>query len=335
MTEGQAPTGGGQRPLVTFALLGYRQEALVREAIEGAFAQTYAPLEILLSDDASPDGTFAAMEEMAARYDGPHDVRLNRNRRNLGLVGHVNRVFELARGELIVVGAGDDVSLPQRTSTLVEAWLASDRRAKILSSNCMRIDMEGRRLGLFRPSYGIVGEGTGIRDVLTGNMCTIGPAQAWDRELFERFGPMDDTAMIEDRVLLLRGLLLGEVRFVEETLVLYRSGGISWTAGERGAGYNWLYGQHLKNRRWLETTFQCYARDLARVDPVRYRPEIAICERAIEDNAFMINLAERTRARRIAALPRAVSLAARRRRLWPVAEALKYVFDTLYIRLRR
>ena len=43
------------RPLVTFALFAYNQEKYIREAVEGAFAQTYAPLEIILSDDCSTD----------------------------------------------------------------------------------------------------------------------------------------------------------------------------------------------------------------------------------------------------------------------------------------
>ena len=54
------------RPLVSFFVTAYRQEHLVRAAIEGAFAQTWQPLEILLSDDCSPDGTWRVMQEMAA-----------------------------------------------------------------------------------------------------------------------------------------------------------------------------------------------------------------------------------------------------------------------------
>jgi len=45
------------RPLVTFALVAYNQEQYIREAVEGAFAQTYEPLEIILSDDCSSDRT--------------------------------------------------------------------------------------------------------------------------------------------------------------------------------------------------------------------------------------------------------------------------------------
>ena len=75
------------RPLITFALFAYNQEAYVREAIEGAFAQTYEPLEIILSDDCSTDRTFEIMQEMAAAYRGPHRVRVNLNPVNLGVGG--------------------------------------------------------------------------------------------------------------------------------------------------------------------------------------------------------------------------------------------------------
>ena len=40
-----------ERTLVTFALFVYNQEKYIREAVEGAFAQSYEPMEIILSDD--------------------------------------------------------------------------------------------------------------------------------------------------------------------------------------------------------------------------------------------------------------------------------------------
>lgn len=45
-------------PLVTFALFTFNQQEYVRDAIEGAFSQTYEPLEIILSDNCSSDRTF-------------------------------------------------------------------------------------------------------------------------------------------------------------------------------------------------------------------------------------------------------------------------------------
>jgi hypothetical protein len=56
--ELSADTSLKERPFVTFALFVYNQEKYIREAVEGAFSQTYEPLEIILSDDCSTDRTF-------------------------------------------------------------------------------------------------------------------------------------------------------------------------------------------------------------------------------------------------------------------------------------
>src|SRR5258708_29983030 len=113
------------KPLLTFSIGAYNQEPFIRQAVLGAFAQTYSPLQIILSDDCSSDRTFDIMAEMAAAYRGPHEVVLNRNPKNVGLVAHINRVVQLTRGELLVVSAGDDISLPHRTTATWESWEAT------------------------------------------------------------------------------------------------------------------------------------------------------------------------------------------------------------------
>lgn len=83
--------GTDDRPLVTFALFAYNQEKYIREAISGAFSQTYSPLEIIMSDDNSLDSTYEIMREEARAYQGPHKIILNRNSSNLGIAYHVNK----------------------------------------------------------------------------------------------------------------------------------------------------------------------------------------------------------------------------------------------------
>lgn len=131
------------RPLVTFVVYAYRQEHYVRSAIEAAFAQDWAPLEIILSDDASPDGTFAVMQAMAAAYTGPHRVTARRNEPNLGIVQHVRTVGQLAAGEIVVMAAGDDIALPGRTAASVAAILADDR-VDAVTTGYRFIDDRGR-----------------------------------------------------------------------------------------------------------------------------------------------------------------------------------------------
>ena len=114
-----------EAPRVSFFVTAYRQEQLVAASIEAAFAQTGPPLEILLSDDCSPDGTFAVMQAMAAAYDGPHTVLLNRNPRNSASPPTSTGSWRLTSGDFVVQNAGDDVATPDRTSRLVAAWLGS------------------------------------------------------------------------------------------------------------------------------------------------------------------------------------------------------------------
>lgn len=111
-----------EKPLVTFALFAYNQEQYIREAVEGAFAQTYEPLEIILSDDCSTDRTFEIMKEMAAEYEGPHEVRVRQNEVNRGTIDHVIIVAREAQGELFIVAAGDDVSKPERTEKVYNVF---------------------------------------------------------------------------------------------------------------------------------------------------------------------------------------------------------------------
>lgn len=136
------PSRTEERPLATFALFAFNQERFIREAIEGAFAQTYSPLEIILSDDCSSDATPAILEEMAATYRGPHKVIVRRGTRNIGTLAHVLQAARLASGEIFVVGAGDDISLPQRTEQILAAFAKSEAIA--YSSDEFILDGEGR-----------------------------------------------------------------------------------------------------------------------------------------------------------------------------------------------
>ena len=221
------------RPLISFVLVCYKQEHFVREAVAGAFAQTYSPLEIILSDDCSPDGTFAVMEEMAEAYRGPHRVVLNRNPKNLGMIGHINRVVELAQGEFIVPAAGDDISLPQRTETVVRLWQESGGRAKSIYSDVIALQQDGDRAYHFTAQP----ERNALEHQLRTGFCNVlGASQCYHRSLFDFFGPIPASVAEEDHVLPFRAALLGEVAYCPEALVKYRIhvGNVS-QSGERRA----------------------------------------------------------------------------------------------------
>ena len=56
------------KPLVSFCMTNYNQIEYFRDALLGAFAQTYSPLEIVISDDHSTDGSDVMIRQMIERY---------------------------------------------------------------------------------------------------------------------------------------------------------------------------------------------------------------------------------------------------------------------------
>lgn len=211
-----------ERPLVSLVVFAYRQEAFIRDAIEGAFGQDYQPLEILLSDDASPDDTYAIMDRMAAEYRGPHAIQLNRNPSNLGLAGHLNRCMELARGEWVVIAAGDDISLPTRVSRVVDAWRDSGCQARSVYSDARGIDFHGDENGVIIRRPSARHQNDILRLCREGKVGVTGCAHAWHRSVFDHFGPLRTDVRFEDGVIPLRSRLLGSVVHIPESLVLYR-----------------------------------------------------------------------------------------------------------------
>lgn len=213
------------QPLATMLLLAYQQQATIDAAIRGALAQTYSPLEIVISDDASTDATWAAIERAVAGYGGPHRLILNRNPENLGIGAHLNRMVGLSRGELLFVAAGDDVSLPQRCERVVDAWLAAGRRPDLVSSPALDLDDAGRTHGTIVPTD--LSTYRDAADWIARPPHVIGAAQAWTRRVFDRFGPFPAGTVAEDWLMVFRAIVSGGAITLDEPLVQYRRGGIS------------------------------------------------------------------------------------------------------------
>lgn len=91
--------------LVTIHIPTYRQADVIGRAVESALAQTYLNVEVVISDDASPDDTPAAV----AAYVADPRVRYHRNPHNLGRVANYHQgLHHLARGEWYLNLDGDD-----------------------------------------------------------------------------------------------------------------------------------------------------------------------------------------------------------------------------------
>lgn len=93
-------------PKVSVCMIAYQHAAYIRQAIESVLSQDVDfPIELVIGDDCSPDGTAAICEEFAAR--DPR-VRVLPHERNLGVMPNFSRTLLACRGEYIAVCEGDD-----------------------------------------------------------------------------------------------------------------------------------------------------------------------------------------------------------------------------------
>lgn len=216
-------------PLITFYVIAFNQEKFIREAVQGALAQTWSPLEIILSDDCSNDQTFGIMQEIADSYRGPHKLILNRNPLNLGVGAHINRILELSSGDFIVASAGDDVSVPQRTDRVYKRWLQSERRAFLVYSNLIEMDEKGKTLrhrdfAEEAPDPLRQSEQWDLWDHICGRVPPYhGATFAYPRALLTGFGPLMEGVIFEDNVLNWRAEGLGCTVLCRQELVYHRN----------------------------------------------------------------------------------------------------------------
>lgn len=207
-------------PLVTFALFAYNQEKYIREAVEGAFSQTYEPLEIILSDDCSSDQTFEIMKDMASKYQGPHSVRVRRQPVNDGLLNHVCAVISEMRGEIMVLAAGDDISVPERVETIIASWT---RECLAIYSACDLINEYGKTVQRkWTPQHGARNRFPWLKN-LQSELFVYGASSSYHKTILQNLPRSYSKVFSEDTPLnLLVQFSTGKINLCSEPLVKYR-----------------------------------------------------------------------------------------------------------------
>jgi alpha-1,3-rhamnosyltransferase len=107
-------------PLVSVCIPVYNHRDYVRDAVQSIIDQDYEPIELIVIDDGSRDGSAAAVEPLLpacrARFARFEFIA----RKNGGLGATLNQAIDWSRGTYFSALASDDLMLPAKTSLLVE-----------------------------------------------------------------------------------------------------------------------------------------------------------------------------------------------------------------------
>jgi len=109
-------------PSVSIAIPTFNRAGRLERALTSALGQTHRDLEVVVSDNASTDGTPDLLQAVASR---DSRLRVVRQPENRGMVANLNAVLALTTGEHVMLLADDDWLAPRCVESALAA-LAAD-----------------------------------------------------------------------------------------------------------------------------------------------------------------------------------------------------------------
>ncbi|GAA1989036.1 bifunctional polysaccharide deacetylase/glycosyltransferase family 2 protein [Catenulispora subtropica] len=233
------PWGPPVRRPVSVIVPAYNEEAGIRATVESLSASRH-PIEIIVVDDGSTDGTSAVVEDLIRhRRPGEPPLRLIRQA-NGGKPAALNTGAAAARGDLLVMMDGDTVFEPETIAWLVQPF--ADPSVGAVSGNAKVGNRKGI-LGRWQHIEYVVGFNLERRMYdLAGCMPTVpGAVGAFRREALARVGGVSDDTLAEDT-----DLTMAVIR--DGWRAVYEERAIAWTEAPSSLRqfwrqrYRWCYG---------------------------------------------------------------------------------------------
>lgn len=225
---------------VSVVIPTYNGADFIEATLESVLNQTFSDFDIVVSDDASTDGTISAVESL-----GDPRVTIAEDRSHAGPGGNWNRALALAQGEYIKVLAQDDLLYPGNLEVAVDA-LDADSAVSFVATRRDIIGADGTVLMHGRGLSGLCGRIAPIegvrRTVRTGaNQFGEGAAVLFRRAAAEVAGGFDESLPYAiDIDYWLRLLTWGPAFGVCATHAAFRISGQSWSnalAGDQSAQF--------------------------------------------------------------------------------------------------
>ncbi|MGI9394073.1 MAG: glycosyltransferase family 2 protein, partial [Boseongicola sp.] len=198
----------------------YNQEEYVVESLQSVLQQQCPPTEILIADDNSTDRTFEEASACVDRYSGHHEVKIWKNKTNLGS-GNIVKCAEVSTSKYMIQFHGDDIAKPNRASRIHEVF--AETGASLISTNATVINKSGAELGPL--VHGLNSGFVDIADIVNGwHRSRTGATQAFDVGLIEKFTPWTKESYWAaiDTVMPFRAALLSGSYYLDEDLLLRR-----------------------------------------------------------------------------------------------------------------
>jgi len=258
-----------ERPKVSVAMVAYRHEQFIEQAVESVMLQeTVFPYELLIGEDCSPDRTREIVLRLKRKYQDR--IRLLLREKNVGMMTNFVQTLKACQGQYVALLEGDDYWTDphklQKQVDLLEAradYSACFTLTRVLGDNCSSEP-------LYIPARHTKTDAFATEDLLQKN--SIATASVMYRNIMAQinFTPFLFLKMIDWPLHVLVSLR-GPIGYIPEEMACYRQhvGGL-WTGWEETAR--------------LSEMIKCYC-ILKQVMPSKYTRRIS--ERIIKTHQLM------------------------------------------------
>ncbi|WP_113660803.1 glycosyltransferase family 2 protein [Pedobacter nanyangensis] len=202
-----------KQPLVSIAVCTYNGERFLQEQLDSVIAQTYGPLEIVVVDDCSKDGTVNLLKQ----YEEKHpNFSVYYNDQNLGYIKNFEKAISLCNGDYIALCDQDDIWAANKIALQLEA--IGDNM--LIYHDSEFIDQNGDPLHSSISQILNMYQGNSPQPFLFYN-CVSGHASLFKRELTNHCLPFPK-GMFHDRWMAFVAANLGSISYIDQKLVKYR-----------------------------------------------------------------------------------------------------------------
>ena len=224
-----------QQPLVSVIVITYNSSKTVIETLDSIKAQTYQNLELIISDDCSPDNTCEIVRDWLDE-NGPRFVyaELVTTDKNTGVSGNINRGVSKSHGEWIKSIAGDDLLIPTAIEEYVKFVINYYEKVRMCVCDVELFAEDGivsvELIKIYEKYFKLESEDyKHQRKRVMTSLVFVGPAYFYSRELYDEVGGFSEEYGCAEEWPFVYKIIMGgnQIYALDRKLVRYRVQAIS------------------------------------------------------------------------------------------------------------
>lgn len=211
---------------ISIAICTYNGEKYIVDQLSSILNQTRLPDEIILCDDNSKDNTINKASQIL-KYSGIK-CRIIRNKTNIGVVKNFEKAINICSGDLIFTCDQDDLWLQDKIKCVEEVFVQNGNCVLVFSNACLvdsELSLLGKdlwsSLGFYPSDISANKKSKTLLDILLSKCVVTGATMAFRATVKDMVAPFPNS-WIHDGWIAIISCFIGDVRFIDKCLVLYR-----------------------------------------------------------------------------------------------------------------